>query len=147
MIKIAVDRKDLSALVSHTAAKAGVDKGEELGIAVAVAVVDGASRLMAFLRAPDAYTPSTRIAINKASTAAGFRMESGALYEMVKESDAVLEGLRTQKDVALFGGGIPVFFDGAVIGAIGVSGGSEEQDIECAEAGLAAIEKLVAAAS
>ncbi|MFC2950764.1 heme-binding protein [Marinicaulis aureus] len=141
---ICVIRRDVSTKAAHVGVEAAVVHGLKLSAPVAAAVVDRSGRLTAFLRSADAFLRSTDIAIDKASTAAGFRMESGALYAMVKDNDAVLEGLRSLSGVALFGGGVPIIFEDEIIGGIGVSGGSEEQDIDCAKAGIAAIQVLAA---
>lgn len=137
-------RREISCGAAHIAVEAAVAHGSRIGAPVAAAVVDGSARLTAFLRSADAFIRSTDIAINKAATAAGFRMESGALYAMVKDNDAVLQGLRSLPGAALFGGGVPIKFEGEIIGAIGVSGGSEDEDIACAKAGIAAIESHLA---
>ncbi|MEQ8749972.1 MAG: heme-binding protein [Amphiplicatus sp.] len=144
---ICVIRRDVSTKAAHIAVEAAVAHGSRIGAPVAAAVVDRSGRLTAFLRSADAFLRSTDIAIDKASTAAGFRMETGALYVMVKDNDAVLEGLRSRSGVALFGGGVPITFEGEIIGGIGVSGGSEEQDIDCVKAGIAAMDALLTEAS
>lgn len=141
---IAETRREIASGAAHVAVLAAVAHGLKIGAPVAAAVVDRSGRLTAFLRSADAFLRSTDIAIDKAVTAAGFRTESGALYAMVKDNDAVLEGLRSLSGVALFGGGVPIIFEDEIIGGIGVSGGSEEQDIDCAKSGGAAIAALLA---
>ena len=140
-------RRDIDFRAAHVCVEAAVSHGLRIGAPLPAAVVDGSARLTAFLRSGSAFVRSTEIAVNKAETAAGFRMETGALYGMVKDNAAVLEGLRSLPGAALFGGGVPIMFADEVIGAIGVSGGSEDQDIECARAGIAAIEALLAGES
>lgn len=141
---IAETRREIASGAAHVAVQAAVAHGRKLSAPVAAAVVDRSGRLTAFLRSADAFLRSIDIAIDKAVTAVGFQMESGALYALVKDNDAVLEGLRSLSGVALFGGGAPIIFEDEIIGGIGVSNGSEEQDIDCAKAGIAAIQALVA---
>jgi uncharacterized protein GlcG (DUF336 family) len=144
---IMTTRRNIDFRAAHVCVEAAVTHGLRIGVPVAAAVVDGSARLTAFLRSGGAFVRSTDIAVNKAETAAGFRLETGALYGMVKGNAAVLEGLRSLPGAALFGGGVPITFANEVIGAIGVSGGSEDQDIECARVGIVAIEALLAGKS
>ena len=116
-------------------------------VAAAVAVVDAGGRLIAFLRAAGAPNPCDSIAEDKAYTAASFKIPSVDLYNAVKDNAAVRDGLMQRDRLALFGGGLPIEIAGEIVGGIGVSGGSEEQDIICAKAGLNAIELLLKAAS
>ena len=77
------------------------------------------------------------IAIDKAYTAASFGLPTGAWHAaLASHSDAVRQGLVLRPRFVAFGGGLPIVEDGALIGGIGVSGGSEAQDEQCANAGL-----------
>ncbi|MGX7927181.1 GlcG/HbpS family heme-binding protein [Tsuneonella sp. HG094] len=118
---------------------AAVGKGGEIAGPVAAAVVGAGGELVAFLRANGSPGPSAKIAQDKAYSAASFRVSTTALYQMVSGNRALRDGISAQPGVVLFGGGLPIEIDGEIVGAIGVSGASEEQDIECAGAGLAAI--------
>ena len=125
---------------AQAAALAAVRKAEELGVRVNVAVADSGGNLAAFLRMPGAFLHSIDIAIDKAYTAAGFGFPTadwqGALDA---ESRGVREGLPRRPRLVAFGGGRPLRVDGALIGAIGVSGAAEGQDDQCAHAGQLAI--------
>lgn len=121
------------------AVSAAVAKGQEAGCAVVAAVVGGGGDLVAMLRASGAPFPSSRIAQDKAYTAASFRVSTLEVYQMVAGNPALSTGLATQPGIVMFGGGLPIVIDGEFVGAIGVSGGSEELDIACASAGLSAI--------
>jgi len=72
------------------------------------------------------------IALNKASTAAGNGVSTKALAEAVSGDPALLAGLANQPDAAVFGGGEPLVVEGWVIGAVGVAGGANPQDVEIA---------------
>lgn len=130
-------------VISHKlalkAAEATVAKGSELGCSIVVAIVGPGGELIAFLRANGAPLPSAKIAQDKAYSAASFRIPTPQLYEMVSGNPALRDGIMSQPGIALFGGGLPIEIDGEFVGAIGVSGSTEEQDIECATAGLASI--------
>ena len=113
---------------------------EAAGTKVNVAVVDAGGNLAAFLRMPGAFLHSIDIAIDKAYTAAGFGLSTGAWTEALKtHSPAVQSGLPGRPRFVGFGGGLPLRHEGRLIGGIGVSGGSEQEDEACARAGVTAI--------
>ncbi|HKR43364.1 MAG TPA: heme-binding protein [Paraburkholderia sp.] len=123
------------------AAQAAALAAEQLGVRVnvAVAVVDAGGLLAAFVRMPGAPLHSIDIAIDKAYTAASFGLPTGAWHDaLAAHSEAVRQGLVLRARFVAFGGGLPIVEDGALIGGIGVSGGSEAQDESCARAGLEA---------
>lgn len=125
---------------AQAAVGAAVRKAEGCGIKVNVAVCDSGGNLAAFLRMPGAFLHSIGIAIDKAYCAAGFGLSTRALGAVLAaESPAVRDGISRRPRLAAFGGGLPIMVDGERVGGIGVSGGSEEQDELCAQAGLAAI--------
>lgn len=118
-------------------------KALELGLPVIVAVLDAGAHLKAFRRMDGAVLASIDIAISKARTAVLFQANSEAVWEYCKPG-APAPGLQlTNGGLATFGGGIPVRSrDGSVIGALGVSGGTVDQDVEIAKAAYAAFENL-----
>ena len=124
---------------ANRAVVAAVEKAVELGIAINAAVADPAGRLMAFLRMPGAFNESIAIAIDKAKTAAGFGFPTDQWKDILAGNRLLELGIATRPGVVAFGGGLPIVDgEGRIIGGIGVSGGSEEQDIICARAGLEA---------
>ncbi|KOF20839.1 glycolate utilization protein [Ensifer adhaerens] len=118
-------------------------KARQLDLAVIIAVLDAGAYLKAFRRMDGAVLGSIDIAMNKARTAVLFQANSEAVWEYCKPG-APAQGLQlTNGGLATFGGGIPLKGpDGVVIGALGVSGGAVPQDVEVAQAALAAFEKL-----
>jgi uncharacterized protein GlcG (DUF336 family) len=118
---------------------AAQEKAREIGQPMNVAVVDGGTNLKAFARMEDAWLGSISIAIDKGFTAAAFMMPTQDLAEMT-QSGQPLFGLNTTNNgrIVIFAGGIPLTRNGDVVGAIGVSGGTVDQDQEVAEAGVAA---------
>lgn len=136
-MKLCVTQAVIDWEAASVAAAAAVRKAVALGIRVNVAVVDSAGNLAAFLRMPGAFLPSIEIAIDKAYTAAGFGLPTGQLGEVLSCMPvAVGDGVARRPRVVLFGGGLPIRLDEQLLGAIGVSGGSEEEDLVCAQAGL-----------
>lgn len=120
---------------------AAVEKAEQLEIRVNIAVVDSGGNLAGFLRMPGAFLHSIDIAIDKAYTAAGFGAPTKGWTDILKASpESVRRGLPLRPRLVAFGGGLPIRVDGELLGGIGVSGGSEEQDEACAQAGLDALD-------
>ena len=119
---------------------AAVAKAVELGVRVNVAVVDAAGVQAAFVRMTGAPLHSMDIATDKAYTAVSFGLPTGQWNEaLAQHSPAVRQGLVLRPHFVGFGGGLPIVVEGARIGGIGVSGGSEQQDEIIAEAGLQAL--------
>ena len=79
----------------------------------------------------------------KAITAAGMATETVELEGLLASApDRVLNGLTSTEDFTVVGGGVPLFRDQMLVGGIGVSGGSEDQDVECARVAAQAIQLL-----
>ena len=116
-------------------------KAETLGIAYNLAVVDAGGHLLAFLRQDGALIGSIDLAIDKAKTARIFDKATSELAELA-QSGRPLFGIQESNagEVVIFGGGIPVILGGSVVGAIGTSAGTVEQDIAVAEAAIAALD-------
>lgn len=135
-----VEQRAITAEAANAAVVAAVAKAGELGIRINAAVTDASGVLAAFLRMPGAFLHSVDIAIDKAYTAASFGFPTDR-WASVLEGDAALRmGMPHRPRLVVFGGGLPIReADGALIGGIGVSGGSAEQDAACAAAGLKAI--------
>jgi len=123
-----------------SAAAAAVAKGVDMGCPVVAAVVGIRGDLIAFVRANCSPPPSAKIAQDKAYSAASFQIPTPDLYAAVSSNPALRDGIAEQPGIAMFAGGLPIEINGECVGAIGVSGGSEKQDVECANAGLAAID-------
>lgn len=124
-------------------AKAAISKGNELGFKMIAVVVDTAGNRLVSLREPGAPMPAMDFAEKKAYTAANFKLPTEKWAEILDGRLIVANGLAQHEKVALFGGGLPILLDSNVVGAIGVSGGKVPDDIECAEAGVAAFNALI----
>lgn len=125
---------------AQTAVAAAVQAAQAMGARVNVALVDASGVLAGFLRMPGAPLHSVEIAIDKAYTAASFGLPTARWTEVLQShSAAVREGLVQRPRFVAFGGGVPIVEGGRCIGAIGVSGGSEQQDEAIAHAGLVAL--------
>lgn len=115
-------------------------RAAELRIAYNIAVVDAGGHLVAFVRQDGALIGSIDLAIDKALTARIFDKTTSLLADMAQPGRS-LYGIQQSNEskVVIFGGGIPVVFDGCIVGAVGASAGSVEQDISVVEAAVAAL--------
>lgn len=115
-------------------------KATSLGVAYNIAVVDAGGHLLAFLRQDDALVGSIDLAINKAVTARVFDKSTAVLSDLAQPGKPLF-GIHQSNagKIVIFGGGIPVVVAEKVVGAVGASAGTVEQDIAVAEAAIAAI--------
>jgi glc operon protein GlcG len=113
---------------------------EKEGKGAAIAVSDVHGELLAFLRTDDCRLPSINIAINKAYTAARERKESRQVGESSRREGFPMTNFGELRYVS-WGGGVPILYEGQVVGAVGVSGLPEEEDMVLARIGAALIGK------
>lgn len=123
-------------------AQAACEFAIEQELKVCVWVIDRHGNPLAMQRINHTPLPSTDIARNKAYTAVSFGFGTHQWEARLKNKDLLLSGLNAQKDLVLFGGGLPIRYDGNLVGAIGVSGASDTQDQACAQAGINAVDHL-----
>ena len=134
----------MSARLTHTQARqvldAGIAKATEIGQPMNIAVVDDGGHLLAFGRMDGAIRASIDIATRKAVTSILMNAPTAALMPLVQPG-AELYGLEnTAGGLVVFGGGVLLHRDGEVVGAVGVSAGSVEQDVTVATAAAAALD-------
>jgi len=121
-----------------------IQKANELGIKISVAVYDANGHLILVEKMDGAAWITPDLAMGKAFTAIAFRLigekhsDSGAVGRNFAEAQSLLFSLSLAYDGKIMGrqGGIPIINDKRILGAIGVSGGSPDQDEACAKAGL-----------
>jgi uncharacterized protein GlcG (DUF336 family) len=125
---------------AQQAVQGATRKALELGVRINVSVVDVGGNLLAFLRMNGAPLHSISISEDKAYTAVSFGLATSKWSEVLSvHSEAVRQGLPMRPRFVMFGGGLPIRVADELVGGIGVSGASEEQDEQCAQAGLAVI--------
>lgn len=130
-------------VITHTAALraigAALAHAESLQISVAAAVVNSGGTLTGFARMPNAFLISGDLSIGKAHSVAAVGLPAEVVEQaMAQEAPRVREGIALS-GFSFIRGGLPIHEGDALIGAIGVSGGSEAQDVACAQAGVAAL--------
>lgn len=121
---------------------AAVDRATQIGAVVSVAVVDGGGNLVHFQRMDRAEIAGPTLAVDKAYTAVAHRISTAELGPL-SAPGAPLAGLAANGGgrYVVFAGGVPCWVgdpdvDGVVVGGVGVSGGTAEEDAACAEAAL-----------
>ena len=117
--------------------QAALSKADELGVSVSIAVSDAGGNLLAFNRMAGASAISATVAQGKAAESAGFGRASGSLQEDSPVIQAVISAMGGRMLPAQ--GAVPVLKDGELVGAIGGSGATAQQDEDCARAGLDAL--------
>jgi uncharacterized protein GlcG (DUF336 family) len=133
-------KTSVSAEATRAIIDAAAQKATELGIAVSMYIVDESGVIKAFSRMDSAPLVSVDAARKKALTAVGYGLATGeSWYGFMKDDPIMLNGVQQFHDFILLGGGLPIFIDGALAGALGISGGHYNQDEECAKAGLSAL--------
>lgn len=123
---------------AHKAAAAALAEARKINVPMAVTVVDNAGQLVLFDRMDNTQTGSIAVSQDKAVSAAMFRRPTKAFQDAVAGGGAGLRIL-TLRGANAVEGGLPLVVDGKVIGGIGVSGGSAEQDGGVAKAGADAL--------
>ena len=124
----------------HQLTRAAVTRAEELQVPVVISIVDANGTQTVTWRMPDALLVSSELAPKKAWTAVAMKTATHELASVVQPG-AALYGLEShmQGKVVTFGGGYALWREGLLLGGLGISGGSVEQDMDIAETAIAAI--------
>jgi uncharacterized protein GlcG (DUF336 family) len=131
------DKKVLTLEGAKKVAAAAAADAKAHGEGSAIAVVDDGGNLLYLERLDNTFAAGARISIGKARTAALFKKPTAAFEEIIRNGRTPMIAL---EDFTPLQGGVPIEFDGKVVGAIGVSGAANQQrDEEVAKAGAAAL--------
>lgn len=124
-------------------AQAALDACVNEGFAVAVALVDRSGTLQVMIRVPSAGPHTLDAALKKAWTAASFKADTAAIAEATRTGSG-LSGARFVSGSLMIGGGVPLYAEGTIVGAVGVSGTpSPDDDQVCAQKGAEALEEIL----
>ena len=133
--------QDISLDQAHAILAAAVAKAGEIDTKMDIAIVDAGGNLKAFARMDGAWLGSIDIAIKKAKTARFFDMPTGEIGKLSQPGGPLFNIEHSNNGLITFPGGVPIkTADGTIIGAIGVSGSTVENDHTVAQAGAAAVE-------
>lgn len=127
-----LDQADARLLIEGAAAKA-----RDIGVPMCIAVTDESGNLLAFDRMDGGKITSITVAQDKAFTAAAARKATHEYNQACVPGNLVF-GIHTSMGgrLCVVGGGLPVVVDGEVVGGIGLSSGTPQQDMDCAQAGI-----------
>ncbi|MGB8436193.1 MAG: heme-binding protein [Burkholderiales bacterium] len=129
---------NISVDVAKKAAAGAVAEARKNNWSMAVAVTDTAGTLVYFERMDDTQSGSINIALGKSRSASMFRRPTKVFQDLVAKGSEFTYLLGLEGAVVVQGG-IPIVMDGKVVGGLGVSGGTGAQDLQAAEAGIAAL--------
>ena len=122
--------------VAHAAIAAATSKE----VAACIAICDPSGAAIVTIRMDGAPRLSAEVALNKAYTVAAFNgMPTDRWWPLLADDPALVHGFTHTDRLVVFAGGVPVLVEGEVVGAVGVSGGSSEQDRQIAQAGADAV--------
>ncbi len=136
---VALETKDISLEQAHAAIAAAVAKAVETKTKMDIAIVDAGGNLKAFVRMDGAWLGSIDISIKKAKTARYFDFPTGEIGKLSQPGGPLFGIEISNGGLISFPGGLPIKSGDVVIGAIGVSGSSVENDHTVASAGAAAV--------
>jgi uncharacterized protein GlcG (DUF336 family) len=134
-------KQSVSSEAAHRIILAAERKALEVGTPMVIAVVDESGVLKALSRMDGAALLSVQNAQDKAYTSAGFGLATDQWHDFIKNDPPLAAGaVAGISRLVIFGGGYPIKIGDQIVGGIGVSGGHYSQDMQVAEAGLAALE-------
>ena len=136
-----VVQRNISLAMAKTMAEATLAECKSKGFATSAAVVDRAGQVLVILRDENASAQTVEMARRKAYTARMFRMSTAEFAK--RTTDPTFAPQRDVADILALGGGLPVQIGTDIIGGVGSSGSSLEQDDACAKAGLAKVAELL----
>lgn len=146
IVKAAIEETNVKMTldIAKKVAKAVEDKAKEMGLNVVVAISDGAARPVLVECMDDAYIASYDVAFNKAFTVVSLKMPTIELKALCQPGES-LYGIQFTNGgkIVIFGGGDPLKIGNKIIGGLGVSGGSEEQDVLLSSYGAKYFEELM----
>ena len=139
--KLSSTENNLSLEKARKIIRAGEKKAKEMNIAAVFAVVNAEGNLIIEERMDNAILVSIDVAYKKAYTAAALKLNTEDLTALVQPG-AMFYGLQSDSKYIVFGGGMLLKVDGKIVGAVGVSGGSAQEDMEIAKACVDAFETI-----
>lgn len=135
-----IPMSSLSLSAAQRIADAAVAAATGKGVAVCIAITDPSGEPIITIRMDGAPRLSAEIARDKAHTVTAFNgMPTHQWWPALADDPALVHGFTKTQRLIVFAGGVPVRVDGSLVGAIGVSGGSSEEDREIAEAAAAVV--------
>lgn len=139
MNQLTVTEYNLSTRAAAQLCTTAMTYAEQQGIAICIVIVCRAGHPLASMRMNHAPLVSTDLALKKAYTAVSFKQNTHDWQSKLANKPHTLVALQSEPMFTYLGGGLPIFIEQQLVGAIGVSGGNEQQDIECAQAAISTL--------
>ena len=136
---VTITRQSLSLDGANAIINAAIAHAKDMGVQEVLVVDDRDGFPIAMARMDNARLTSINIAMDKAYTAALRQSATADLIANFRDNPAGMASFLAQPHMTLLGGGMPIMADGGLVGGVGASGGTADQDIEIAQAGLAAL--------
>jgi len=134
-----ITRTTLSAEAAQKMIAAAEAKATEMKRPMVISICDEGGNLKAFSRMDGAPLLSIQLANDKAWTSVSFGVPTDKWFEFIKDDPPLLNGIVNTPRLVVFGGGFPIKIDKQLVGGIGISGGHWKEDMEVAQAALAAL--------
>ena len=120
---------ELNLQIAKKLAELAEEKAKEIKVPIVISIVDDGGNVILIHRMENSLLASIDLSLNKAYTAVSLKMPTDKLKDLCKPGEELYGIQHTNNRFVIFGGGIPFVYKGKVVGAIGVSGGSVEEDI------------------
>jgi uncharacterized protein GlcG (DUF336 family) len=137
---VTLTRQSLTLDGANAIITAAISHANQMGVQEVLVVDDRDGFPIAMARMDNARLTSINIAMDKAYTAAVRQAATADLIANFRDNPAGMASFLAQPHMTLLGGGVPIMVDGGQVGGVGASGGTADQDVEIAQAGLAAIQ-------
>ena len=137
---VTITRQSLTLDGANAIITAAIAHAKDMGVQEVLVVDDRDGFPIAMARMDNARLTSINVAMDKAYTAAVRQAATADLIANFRDNPASMASFLAQPHMTLLGGGMPIMVDGGIVGGVGASGGTADQDVEIAQAGLAAIQ-------
>ena len=138
---VTITRQSLTLEAANSVITAAVGHANSLGVQEVIVVDDRDGFVITMARMDNARLTSINIALDKAYTAAVRQAATADLINNFRDNPAGMASFLAQPHMTLLGGGLPIMLNNTLVGGIGASGGTADQDVEVAQAGLAALQR------
>lgn len=139
--KIMINRMMIDRETAKYITEKCIQESYEVGVPMVICVTDFSGNITLLERMDDSLLASIEIAMKKAYTAAALKAPTHELSDL-SLPNGELYGINNVEKIITFGGGFPLKIDGKIVGAVGVSGGTVEQDMKVAQCGVKAFEEV-----
>lgn len=131
-----VSKSSISVETARSLIEAAEKAALNLGVPMAIAIVDESGILKSFSRMDGAPLLGVQLAQDKAYTAVSFGIPTHAWFDFIKNDPPLLHGIVKTPRLVVYGGGYPITIGKSIVGGIGVSGGHYHQDMKVAESAM-----------